>query len=62
MGDLFKEDIYLGFMILEFVVKGIEDLVREVVEKGGKFFIGGNRKGVFVELIVFENVLMEVNV
>lgn len=62
MGNLFEEDMYFGFMILELVVKGIEDWVKEVVVKGGKFLMGGNWKGVFIELIVIEDVLIEVNV
>lgn len=61
MGDPFQEDTYLGPMISESAAKGIEDSVKEAVEKGGKLLTGGTRKDAFVEPTVLENVPMEAN-
>jgi acyl-CoA reductase-like NAD-dependent aldehyde dehydrogenase len=59
MGNPFEEDTYLGPMISESAAKGIEDWVKEAVEKGGKLLTGGSCKGPFMEPTVLEDVPME---
>jgi len=61
MGNPFEEDTYLGPMISESAAKGIEDWVKEAVEKGGKLLTGGSCKGPFMEPTVLEDVPMEAN-
>lgn len=61
MGNPFEEDTYLGPMISESAAKGIEEWVKEAVEKGGKLLTGGSCKGPFMEPTVLEDVPMEAN-
>lgn len=61
-GDLFNEDIFIGFMILEGEVECFYGWIEEVKEKGVIILCGGIWDGVMFEVMVMENVLKDCDV